>query len=141
MNQKDALRFYEQVLVLHPSCEEQEQKSLCKSVVNIIEESKGSMFCVNTWGSRAIANPKAKKVTRGFYFYMLFSATPGVIQKLRKQLSMESKMLYFHQERLPKKTTPEQHTKEFLQGLEQTMEKETERLAKIQKKQNFNNRA
>ena len=136
MNQKENLRSYEQVLVLHPDSSEQDQKNICLMSVNIIKKQKGKVFRVDTWGSRPIANPKAKKVSRALYFYMLFSATPEVISEIRKQLSINNKVLYFHQERLSKTESPEHHIQNFFQHLEQTKEKEKERIAKIQKKQN-----
>lgn len=134
--QKESLRTYEQVLVLHPDCSEQDHKQICSMTVNIIEKQTGKVFRMDTWGSRPIANPKAKKVSRGFYFYMLFSAPSEVISEIRKQFSINNKVLYFHQERLPKKEEPKNHIQNFLQHLEQTKEKERERLAKLHKKQN-----
>ena len=135
MNQKENLRYYEQVLVLRPDTSEQEQKHICLMSANIIEKQQGQIFRVDTWGSRPIANPKAKKSSRGLYFYMLFSAAPEVISEIRKQLSINRKVLYFHQERLSKKEDPGDHIQNFFQHLEYTKEKEKERIAKIQKKQ------
>lgn len=140
MSQKDILQFYEQIMVLHPDCEENEQKEICRITADIIKQQKGEMFKMDTWGSRPIANPKAKKATRGLYFYMLFSA-PGIcISEIRKQLSINSKVLYLHQEKLPKKETPENHLKKFFQNLEETAQKEKDRVAKNQKRQNWSNR-
>ena len=134
---KDSLRFYEQVLVLHPDSSEQEQKEICSLLVNLIKKQNGEIFRVDTWGSRPIANPKAKKVSRGLYFYMLFSAPVKMISEIRSKLSINNKVLYFHQERLPKKETPESHMKTFLQNLEYTKEKELERIVRNKKRQNF----
>ena len=135
MNKKDDLRFYEQILVLHPDSSEQEQKEICQLTASLIEKQKGEIFRTDTWGSRPIANPKAKKATRGWYFYMLFSAPGNVISEIRRQLSINSKVLYFHQEKLPKKITPEDHIQKFLQNLEQTAQREQERIARNQKRQ------
>lgn len=141
MNQKDSLRFYEQVLVLRPDSTDFEQKETCRLVADIIEKQKGKIFRVDTWGSRPIANPRAKKASRGWYFYMLFSAVPTVVSEIRKQLSINRKVLYFHQEKLPKKETPEDHVQTFLKGFEQTALKEKERMAKNQKRQAWSNKA
>lgn len=141
MNQKESLRFYEQVLVLHPDSSEQEQKAICQITTGIVEKQKGEVFKVDTWGSRPIANPKAKGVSRAWYFYMLFSAPPDVITEIRRQFSINNKVLYFHQEKLPKKETPENHMKKFLQNLEQTAQKEKERITRNHKRQNWTNKA
>ena len=137
MNLKDNLKFYEQVLVLRPDSSENDQKEICRLMVSLVEKQKGEVFRMDTWGSRPIANPKAKKVSRGLYFYMLFSSTGDLISEIRKQLSINNKVLYFHQERLPKKETPKSHIQKFFQNLEQTALKEKERIARNQKKQNW----
>ena len=141
MNQEETLRFYEQVLVLHPDSSEKEQKEICQLVVGIIEKQKGKLLRIDTWGSRPIANPKAKGVSRAWYFYMLFSAPTDVIAEIRRQLSINKKVLYFHQEKLPKKETAKSHIEKFLQGLEETSQREKERIARNQKRQNFMHRA
>lgn len=133
MNQK--LSFYEQVLVLRPEALEEDHKALCQLVTGIIEKEKGKVFRVDTWGSRPIANPKAKKASRGWYFYILFSAPAHVIAEIRRQLSINRKVLYFHEEKLPKKETPKSHIEKFLSSLESTAQREKERIAKSQKKQ------
>lgn len=137
MSKKETLTFYEQVLVLHPDSSENEQKEICRMTADIIEKRKGELFRVDTWGSRPIANPKAKKAGRGWYFYMLFSASAEVIAEIRKQFSINKKVLYFHQEKLPKKETPESYIQKFLKNLEQTEMREKERIAKYQKKQSW----
>lgn len=140
MSQKESLRFYEQVLVLHPDSSEQEQKTICQMTAGIIEKQKGEIFRVDTWGSRPVANPRAKGISRAWYFYMLFSAPSDVIAEIRRQLSINSKVVYFHQEKLPKKEIPEKHMQKFLQNLEQTAQREKERMARNQKRQNWANK-
>ena len=137
MNRKESSRFYEQVLVLHPDSSEKEQKSICQAVASVIEKQKGQIFRVDTWGSRLIANPKARGVSRAWYFYMLFSGSSDVVTEVRKHLSINSKVLYFHQEKLPKTETPEKHIQKFIQNLEQTAQKEKERTTRNQKKQTW----
>ncbi|MCZ0932686.1 MAG: 30S ribosomal protein S6 [Oligoflexia bacterium] len=138
MNQN--LKFYEQVLVLSPEALESDQREICQLVAEIVEKEKGEVFRVDAWGSRPIANPRAKKASRGLYFHLLFSAPPHVITEIRRQLSINRKVLYFHEEKLPKKETPESHIKKFFEALEQTAQREKERLAKHQKKQAWSNR-
>ena len=134
------LGFYEQVLVLRPEALESDQKEICQLVAGIIEKEKGEVFRVDTWGSRPIANPTAKKAGRGWYFHLLFSAPPHVIAEIRRQLSINRKVLYFHEERLSKKETPESHIKKFFSALDQTAQRERERIAKNQKKAWANNK-
>ena len=138
MNQN--LQFYEQVLVLRPEALEDEQKEICRLVAEIVEKEKGEVFRVDTWGSRPIANPKAKKASRAWYFHLLFSAPPHGIKEIRRQLSINRQVLYFHEEKLPKNETPESHIKNFFENLEQTAQREKERALKIQRKQSWSNK-
>ena len=128
------LRFYEQVLVLHPDSSEAEHKEICQSLSQIIEKSKGEVFRLDTWGSRPIANPKRKKATRGFYFHLLFSASPQTISEINSQLRINRKVLYFHGERLGKKETPESSIQKYLECLDYTAQKEKEKQARMQKR-------
>ena len=130
--------LYEQVLVLHPDSLNEDQKEVCQLVAGIVEQGKGQVFRVDTWGSRPIGNPKAKKVTRGWYFYLLFSAPAQIISEIRRQLSINRRVLYFHEEKLPKTENPDSHIKKFFEGLEQTAQKEKERAARSQKRQAWN---
>ena len=133
MSEKSRFRLYEQVLVLRPSCSPEEQKEICRISTNLIEGQKGQLFRVDTWGSRPISNPRAKKASRGLYFYMLFSSPKAVIEEIRKQLSLNQKVLYLHQERLDEGEDPDRYIQNFLDHLEQTRQKEKERQAKSQR--------
>jgi len=128
------LRFYEQVLVLHPDSLEEEHKKICQTLSEIIKKSNGEIFKLDTWGSRPIANPKRKKATRGFYFHLLFSAGVQTVTEINSQLSINRKVLYFHIESLGKKETPESSAKKYLECLEYTAQKEKEKQARLQKR-------
>ena len=131
------LSFYEQVLVLHPDSVEEDHKEICQMIDEIVEKNQGGVFRVDTWGSRPIANPKPKKATRGFYFHLLFSAGPHCVSEIRSQLSINRKVLYFHEEKLDKKESPDSSIQKFLECLEQTAQKEKERLVRAQKRQSY----
>lgn len=137
MSEKQDLRFYEQVLVLHPESKEQEHKEICRLTSQLVKQKGGEIFKLDTWGSRPIANPRAKKVSRGWYFYMLFSAPVDLVAELRSQFSINSKILYFHQEKLSKKETAENRIQKFLQVLEQSRTREKDRQTRLQKRQNW----
>ena len=128
------LRYYEQVLCLRPECSDGEQKEVCRIVKDLVKQDKGKLYRVDTWGSRPIANPRAKKATRGYYFYLVFSALPSTVQEIRNKLSISKFVLYFHEELLPKKQTPEAHIEDYLNQIKNTKEQEEERILKIQKK-------
>ena len=135
--EKQPARVYEEVLVLHPDASDKEKKQLYQNTSKIIKDSGGKVFRLDTWGSRPLAHPEAKKLTRAYYFHMIFQAEPQAIAELRRRLRINDKVVYFHHERLPSKKSVEEYTEDFLQGLALTTKKETERLAKFQKKSEF----
>ena len=131
------LRAYEQILVLHPDSFEEDHKEICLMISEVIGKDKGEIFSLDTWGSRPIANPRAKKVTRGIYFHLLFSAPSYAVSEIRRQLSINRRVLYFHEEKLPEKESLEDRRKQFLECLEQTQQREKDRQALFQKRQAY----
>ena len=129
------LNFYEEVLVLHPDCGDKEQKQVFQSLGEVIKASKGKIYNVDSWGSRPIVNQGNKKLSRGLYFHTVFSALPKDIQEIRRKLKINNQVVYFHHERLHKEDTPESHLEKFKDCLTETMAKEREKQARIQKKQ------
>ena len=133
MSQKENLRLYEEILVLHPDTNEKDQKQIYAESVKVIESYKGTLHHLDTWGSRPIVN-RGKKVTRGWYFHAVFSAEPGAIAELRRKFRINDRVIYFHHEKLSQGTLPKKHIEDFHQLLIQSARLEQERLLKIQKK-------
>lgn len=125
---------YEEILVLHPDSTPEEQKEIYRSSAQIIESFQGTVHNVDSWGSRPLANRGEKKLSRGWYFHMIFSAAPQAMAELRRKLKINDRVIYFHHEKLGKKTTHEKHREQFLDILENSAQRERERQAKIQKK-------
>jgi len=135
MVNESALRFYEEVLVLHPDTTESEQKKLYASSAEVIQEHQGKIYKIDSWGSRPLANKGSKNLSRGLYFHMVFSSSPKAIQEIKRRLRINNRVVYFHYERLPKKTTPESHIEKFKNEIEKTHLIEKERQERIQKRQ------
>ena len=130
----DDIRFYEETLVLHPDSSLEEQKALFRDSAKVIESFKGSVHSLNSFGERPIANTGEKKITRGRYFCRLFSASPEAAAELQRKLRINSRVIYFHYEKLKKKETPESRNKRFLEVIENSLQREKERQAKLQQK-------
>ena len=128
------IESYEEVLVLHPDSTPEEQKELYRSSAKIIESFQGTVHNVDTWGSRPLANKGGKKFSRGWYFHMTFSAAPQAMAELRRKLRINNRVIYFHHEKLIKKTTHETHRQQFFEILENSARREKERQIKMQKK-------
>lgn len=128
------IRFYEEMLVLHPDSSLEEQKEIFRESAKAIESFKGSVHSLNSFGERPLANTGEKKAARGRYFCRLFAASPQAVAELQRKLRINSRVIYFHHERLKKKETPESRHKGFLEVIENSLQAERERQAKLQKK-------
>jgi len=64
----------------------------------------------------------------------MFSASPQTISEINSQLSINRKVLYFHEERLGRKETPESSIQKYLECLDYTAQKEREKQARMQKR-------
>ena len=129
-----SLETYEELLVLHPDSTLEEQKELYRSSTQVIESFQGTIHNVDTLGSRPLANTGEKKLSRGWYFYMIFSASSQVVSELRRKLRINERVVYFHHEKLNQKHPPEKHRQQFLKVLEISTHREKERQAKLNKK-------
>ena len=128
------IETYEELLVLHPDSTLEAQKEIYRSNAKLIESFQGAIHTVDTLGSRPLANRGEKKLSRGWYFYMLFSASSQAVSELRRKLRINNQVIYFHHEKLNRKQTPIQHREQFLKVLETSARKEKDRQTKIMKK-------
>ena len=129
------ISHYEEVLALHPDTGPDEQKSLFAESGKMIESFKGSIHSVDSWGPRPFANTGEKKLLKGLYFHRLFSAPPAAIIELKRKLRINSRVVYFHHEKLGKRETLKGRKERFLKVLESSAKREREREEKIRKKQ------
>ena len=137
MSQKAALNFYEEVLVLHPDTETAEQKKLLTESRQVMEGCKGALHHLDSWGSRPIVN-RGKKVTRGWYFHAVFSATPAGMAEIIRKLRINDRVIYFHHERLAPGVSPKKHIEDFHRILVQSAKREQDRILKMQKRAGTN---
>lgn len=126
--------IYEEVLVLHPDSTFEEQKGIYQNSLSVIESFNGCIHTLDTFGSRPLANRGEKKLSRGWYFYMIFSASPKAVAELRRKLRINDRVVYFHHEKLGKKQSPEICRERFLKVLEHSTQREKERQLKMQKR-------
>lgn len=125
---------YEEMLVFHPDSSLEEQKELYRANTKVIESFNGSVHSLDTFGSRPVANTAEKKISRGWYFCMIFSASSQAVAELRRKLRINNKVIYFHHERLKKGQTFEERRQKFLEILENSASREKERQVKVQKR-------
>lgn len=131
------LTYYESILVLNPSLSKEAQKVFFKTTKEVIIQFKGVINHIDSWGVRRLANKNKKKWSKGLYFHFSFNGNPGVVEEIIRKVTMNENLLYYHFEKLSSKKSPEKHLEDFRTLVEESIQKETERLARIQKRKAF----
>ena len=129
------MQNYESVLVLDSALPEEGQKLLFQKLKKLIQQFKGSIHHIDTWGARKLANKNAKKWAQGLYFHFSFNGNPGVVAEMVRQLRINEKVLYHHFEKLKK--DPKEHLADFRYLVEEASRREKDRQARLQKRKSF----
>lgn len=127
----DIKRPYEAVILVHPDTTLEEQKELFKKNKGILENFKGSVHSLETWGKRTLANPIGK-LRKAIYFHTTFQADPQAIAELERTMRINDKVLRFMHTRLDERETLTEFMETFKKGLQESAQREKEREAKIQ---------
>lgn len=131
MSQK--LRPYESIVILHPDTTEAQQKEIFQKSAGIIEDHKGSLNHIDTWGKRTLANP-IKKQKIGTYFHLTFSSSSDTVSELERVMKINDKILRYFHVRLEDGTNLSQLVDNFKERLVENERREREREAKFQQK-------
>ncbi|HND84494.1 MAG TPA: 30S ribosomal protein S6 [Pseudobdellovibrionaceae bacterium] len=124
-------RYYEAVVVLHPDTPLEEQKEIFRKNKAIIEGQGGSVFSLETWGKRNLAN-MVNKLKKAIYFHSVFEADAQSIAEIERVLRINEKVLRFIHTRLDERESMAKHLETFKRGLQESMAREKEREAKAQ---------
>ena len=125
---------YESVLVMEPALAQEAQKLFFQKVKETVKQFKGDIYHIDSWGIRKLANKNKKRWSQGLYFHFSFKGEGGVIEELIRRIKMDEKVLYYHFEKLSSKKSVEEHLADFRSLVEAAVQRETERLARIQKR-------
>lgn len=124
---------YEAVVIMHPDANLEEQKNLFRKNKGIIQEFKGEVLALETWGKRTLANA-INKQRKGVYFHMMFQSAPGSIAELERTMRINDKVLRYMHVRLDDRVPLVKHMEKYKKGLAESAQREREREAKIQAK-------
>ena len=105
-------RVYEAVYMLKPTATEEEQKNTFKKINSALADFKGSIHKVETWGSRALAQP-VNKFERAFYFHFWFESEAEGIYELERQAKLNPFVLRFYHARLDDSKSLSEHEEYF----------------------------
>lgn len=124
-------RPYEAVIILSPDASVEEQKELFRKNKGIIADFKGSVYSLETWGKRTLANMIGKN-KKAYYFHTFFEAGTDAIAELERTMRINDKVLRFMHTRLDERVPLSKHQEIFKKGLQESAAKEREREAKFQ---------
>ncbi len=128
-----AVCLYESVIIMDPGALEEEQKALFKKNKEIVESCSGSVYSVETWGKRLLAN-HIQKHHMGTYFHSYFTGGPDVVVELERTMKNNEKVLRYMHSRLDGTQPIEQHAQDFKQILKKSAERLQEIELRMQKK-------
>jgi small subunit ribosomal protein S6 len=126
-------RAYEGVIIIQAETPLDAQKELFRKNKKIIEDHKGSVVQVETWGRRTLGNPIHKN-SKGVYFHTTFYADPQTISELERTMRINDRVLRFVHTRLEEGTDLNKFNEEFKRELAANAAKEREREAKLMEK-------
>lgn len=133
------LKKYESVIIMHPDVSEQQQKDFFKKNKKIIQDFKGNMHSVETWGKRKLANP-IEKIRMGIYFHTFFEAHGEAIAELERTMRINDRVLRFHHLKLDDREPLQKHHEKFHETLRASKERDQEREAKALAKKSMRER-
>ncbi len=122
-------RPYEVVILMHPDCSLEEQKSLFQKNKGIIEQFGGEVHSLETWGKRNLAN-QINKLKKALYFHSTFQTSPQAIAELERTMGINDRVLRFTHTRLDERVPLSKFMETFKRGLGESSQREKEREAK-----------
>ena len=124
---------YESIVIMHPDASDELQKQLFKKNKEIIEAHGGSLFSLDTWGRRPLAN-HINKNRKGIYFHSTFSADNKAVAELERTMGINENVLRYMHTRLSDKVTLQAYMESFKSSLAEGVAREKEREIKLQQK-------
>ncbi len=124
-------RPYELIAIISTDASIEDQKNIFKVNKEVIEANAGSIYSLETWGRRNLAN-EINKQKKGLYFHCYFESQPAAITEIERRMRINDKVLRFMHTRLDERTPIAKHAETFKKGLAESAAREREREAKIQ---------
>lgn len=88
------MRNYESLYIVHPEVVGDELTAVVDKFEKILTDMQVEILKVDNWGVKKLAYP-IKKVARGNYVQVLFSAGPEVVAEYERRLRLDEQILRF----------------------------------------------
>jgi small subunit ribosomal protein S6 len=86
------LKDYEALLILNPELAEEELKSLCQDIQDMIKRHKGQVKEAQSWGKKTLAY-NIKKRKEGVYYIVEFQSQPADIKPLASDIKLNESVI------------------------------------------------
>ena len=101
------MRHYETIYIANPDLSEEAYKDLLTKCSGIIEKNKGVMVKVEEWGNTRLAY-QVRKFDKGSYVLLDFCGTPGLTNRLEREMKLDERVLKFQTVKLAENVDPEE---------------------------------
>jgi len=96
------LNFYENIVILNQSLNEEELKAAADKISDLIRNTGGEVFKADNWGRRKLAY-ELNKQKMGVYYYFLFKAPSATISRIEGYFKVFDPVIKFMVVKLGKK--------------------------------------
>ncbi len=88
------MRNYESLYIVHPEVVGDELTAVMNKFEKVLTDQQVEILKLDNWGVKKLAYP-IKKVARGNYIQVLFSAAPEVVAEYERRLRLDEQILRF----------------------------------------------
>jgi len=85
-------KFYETVMVVKPTIEEDQLKNVVETVRKLLEKNNANILHEESWGKKRLAY-EILKYKRAYYYQMNFEADPEVLKKLERHYRLSEDII------------------------------------------------
>ncbi|MBN1278073.1 MAG: 30S ribosomal protein S6 [Deltaproteobacteria bacterium] len=88
------MRYYETLYLINPNLSDGEYKDVVDKFNGVIEKNNGVLVNVEEWGLRTLSY-SIKKFDKGYYVLLQYCGGQGIIEELKRELSLDERILKY----------------------------------------------
>jgi len=115
------MRYYETLYIINPDLPDDDYRGVVTKFTNFVEKNKGVVTKVDEWGTKTLAY-EVKKFNRGSYVLLQYCGEPGITAELKREMSLDDKILKYQTIKLRDNAAPEALKTEGDKGKEEIEE-------------------
>jgi len=100
------MRYYETLYIINPDLPEDGYRKVVTKFTDLVEKNKGVVTKVDEWGIKTLAY-EVKKFNRGSYVLLQYCGEPGVTAELKREMSLDDRLLKYQTIKLSDNADPE----------------------------------